>query len=1021
MDTHRCICVRVRDLDIVKESPRLVELPAPSETDYNVLTTEFEGKPGYIVGPEKRHVRFVDSMVGARLDRDAVSNNHDPANAALIASYTFDAWLAAHITHITRQTTKLHNIGVGTTSGSPAADGLTQFEHWLRFHTDENVPEGTEIFISPPNGEFPDVEWTFNARNTWSPAIHFNCHGISPYDPVKSFTLDIWLPYFQNHGVVDFTDFGVPLRAKAIHDDTGEDDSDWFPITLRKAEDSVSPGDSALRRIASTTQQWPILAINLTTPLSFVIDTTLQGPPSIGDFISGHYIKGPNNLNSQPSSILAPVFLPEQTFAAPGHEVRFAEVTGVTETDTNEYEVEIGSLDGTDTTIGINLSAQIVIGSTITGVTSGATAVARTTSNASGFQSLVFGTVVGTFQASEFLEVESSTVGQITGTIVARYAAYTGEGHLFGCVELNRSGTKVYECDISKWAPSVLNKKYRFLVDGLGTNLPFLVDPSVWAQAARVLMGGYYNTYNGVELLGEYGYTRPKNFTNAVTRAAHQVGAGEGNDVVSYETEDVLDIPPGGIQDAGDLDQLSYHMTQTVRLLLAREFVDDDTWALPLGHPGALTLFQRNDWTAAISYWAGTESLGGIIQNAIWICQFWRTMRKAGGEVRGVWGYTNKAAGLALHYHPTWLDDWDLWAHEADVVATFRFASLASMLGRLLKLEGLTDLGNTLIAEAEESFDQALVIQADPDTYYAGGIATIDPSRYASIKDAITDSGRGAEAVAAVLLWWAAGTENDYLAITEDISFFQTFGNTDRDLVAFIYTLVDDPEKANLVNPALFVSQGAAGRFTTDADQGHYGMSGSGTPEFGRGMPDESIEMLMRGLYHNALGAVPEKDYYKVLWRAAAHVLGAGPQNLSFVQGIGERWARNVLNEDTGRHLGIPTTPGMIAFGYMTPPSWSPNFMWGAGTEFYAALAMPRNLFSGVNATKMPEPPPQHLPIEQFFMEQDRIIPMMEAQPIAISYRALYWALPLHDKYGKGQTTAGARIRLGTASWGAAP
>jgi hypothetical protein len=46
---------------------------------------------------------------------------------------------------------------------------------------------------------------------------------------------------------------------------------------------------------------------------------------------------------------------------------------------------------------------------------------------------------------------------------------------------------------------------------------------------------------------------------------------------------------------------------------------------------------------------------------------------------------------------------------------------------------------------------------------------------------------------------------------------------------------------------------------------------------------------------------------------------------------------------------------------------------------------------------------------------------MTEAQPIAIGHRPLFWALPLHDKYGKGQTTAGARIRLGTASWGAAP
>jgi hypothetical protein len=286
MQGPRCVELAIRDADIQKAGASGIHaLGYVSETAYNTLTTEYLGKTGVICGPTKEYVVLRPPMPSAFLDRDAVNNYWDPSD--IPAGYTLD-FGAATCTHITRQSTHIHDLVEQDDSAQVLS--WPQYEHWLRFHLDIDLPADTEISISPPAAEFPDVTYTFDDTDTFTPIIKVNNYGFSPFDKKKQAIISGWLPGFGTEGIVDLLALGV-THGYIIRDDTKAIVSRAYPITLRMAANDLSLYNDT--RI-STTRYFAITAVSKAA--SMVI-TAPGHDLIIGDVVAVQYALGMNQIN----------------------------------------------------------------------------------------------------------------------------------------------------------------------------------------------------------------------------------------------------------------------------------------------------------------------------------------------------------------------------------------------------------------------------------------------------------------------------------------------------------------------------------------------------------------------------------------------------------------------------------------------------------------------------------------------------------------------------------------------------
>lgn len=947
--TPRCVEFGVRDSNITKQNPIIAELSTTSTTNYGTVTTEEFGLPGIIKGAPKNYIRFLDDHTGEKLDRDAVSNIFDPTDIPAEISITFTNAnvdvSGLSVTHITRLTRDTIDNGDGA-NGDHGNVKLIQYEHGYRLHTNSDIPEGTRIQVSHSGDKLPNIDWTYQALQTFSPSIKVNCYGVSPFDRSKTGTLSAHTPWFGNHGVVDFTDFSLSMRARVVRDDTRAPDSDWFPITLHKDEtDDV--GANGVDRVASTTDVWPITAATKANPLVITIDTSARAAPSIGDYVGPGYVLGMTEINTTPVA--------SNVTTVQG---AFLEITDVTDNGDGTHDLEIGAKDSTS------------------------------------------------------------------------YGTFTS-GYLFGVVEFNDAGTKVYRFDFSIWSPSVWGIDYRIEVERLGVSRAFKADHASWNYIARAAMAGMVYRYSSVPAYAswypEFGYERDAIFPesivdaqyhNLVTEAYGQDGVSQGSGG-AYITETELFGIFGGMGDAGDDDLYGGHMNPARELLMLREYVSAATWAESWGHPGAVTLFNLRGDTSAAAYWAGTENLGGIQQHAIWMLEFFRKMRKAGGEVRGGWWYVS-GTGTGAGRLQTVPYDWTIDVYDASPRTTFFYAALSASLGRTLVADGLTTLGNALITEAESAYDRAVEIigngTTDPDDYYAD-LITANASAYASKKTTMLGD-TTPRALAALHLLWAGASGNDYLTEAEARFNPQGFGNTDHDKATFIYTIIDDPLSATNIDTlkGYMVTQGASGVLGVEADSLYPNWVYVTYPYYGSFSPGKDIEKLMRGYYYRDFNTTyTETEYLNSMCRVMSHLLGNNAICRSFIRKVGERSVRDLLDVASNDY-NLGGTPGERIFGYMSPHLHNSSLYWGHNNinNWYATAPSYRNIYEGTypnDATRMMEPMPQQLPLMEAIHEHNSLVPQMEFSA-HFNKDYLQAAIILHDKFGAGVTKLSSYTRL---------
>lgn len=290
MRTPRCLELVVRDADVARQSPQLVELAEASTTAYDVVTTEYNDLPGRVYGYEKKHIELLVNRLSAYLDRDDADD---------FANYTLDFGTVS-CTSITRRSTDVIDRGLYQVSGNTLGS-CSQFSHELRFHLDGDLPDGTAVTITPPNSAFPTVSWTFDDLDTHCPSIHVNSHGHGPHDAAKHATISFWDNGFGTEGITDF----LALLDPPFHLIDSEDSIVFTgEITLRKEEDSpeltgqtygmLEDSGTDLMRIVSTTHGFAVTGV---TKASTAVVTAPGHDFANGDIVHFLYMAGMNEVN----------------------------------------------------------------------------------------------------------------------------------------------------------------------------------------------------------------------------------------------------------------------------------------------------------------------------------------------------------------------------------------------------------------------------------------------------------------------------------------------------------------------------------------------------------------------------------------------------------------------------------------------------------------------------------------------------------------------------------------------------
>ncbi len=461
----------------------------------------------------------------------------------------------------------------------------------------------------------------------------------------------------------------------------------------------------------------------------------------------------------------------------------------------------------------------------------------------------------------------------------------------------NNTAAPVYGLDFSAFSET---GRFRVLVPGLGISYPFPITSSAWGEAFQISMMGLLHHRSGIELGPPFTpYERPLTFhpdmgvkvlQTDVTILEGESSAIEESLTRLYETADEVPEAWGGYMDAGDWDRRTQHLAATYGLLeifdLYPDFFESLTLALP-----------ENEVT---------NTIPDILDEALWNVEFYQRLQREDGGVRG---------GVESTAHPrngegSWQETLLVGAYDVDALSTFRFASSAAKLSRLL-------------APYDES--RATTLREDSIRAYTWGVDNADAtvnrlpdSDQSNARDNITQ----AQAVAAVELYHLTGTNayhDDALSILDPLGSSLSFGDNHRDSV-FAYAALP----SNLANTSL--QDRAVEYFIEAADKALNLQSGNphGIAPFNEFIPMMGFvgyfsvpQMISRSL-PRAYALTGDTRYRNGALAACNFPNGANPDNLCYTTGIGAFYPTAPLHIDS-RVTGQPVPAGITIYGPSDP------------------------------------------------------------------------------------------------------
>lgn len=544
----------------------------------------------------------------------------------------------------------------------------------------------------------------------------------------------------------------------------------------------------------------------------------------------------------------------------------------------------------------------------------------------------------------------------------------------------NRAGTYVFELDFSAWKPTRPGT-YRIHVPRLGVSDPFEIAEDIWLRAARTSIGGLYNHRSGIALDGRFGFTRPASFRPDVSITVRQsklplswstnaasglVPAGNGSRAPWITDTIAPSTYWGGYMDAGDWDRLILHVGIVNLLLDVYESAPDAMRSITLGVPKSSEFLDRD-------LYAEIDDVPDLVHEAIWTLDFFRRLQHADG---GVSGGIESAAHPLLGV-PSFLEHQTVFAFAPDHVSTYRYASGAAKLARILKGLGKQHLAQVYELSAANAWRFAERVQRDPETYY------LEVRALAIEAGALTDATWKAREVelqkaslehrtaAAAAMFRLTGSDEHREAFEA--------GWTN---IAEVYLHIADGAWDYLQAQAPTANKDLQNRirhsFITAARMVANSQSAVAYPSmkhpfapmgWGQGLaPDyNQAQMFIRA--HQMSG---DKSLLRTMQIASAHILGANQVGLSMTTGLGLRTVKHPLHEDH-RAMGVKVPDGITVFGWSPQSQTAHDWIFG---QYWSPLPITGTRESAQN--RRVHPNRFAMPVYEYFIEHPLLVAQQE-------------------------------------------
>lgn len=493
----------------------------------------------------------------------------------------------------------------------------------------------------------------------------------------------------------------------------------------------------------------------------------------------------------------------------------------------------------------------------------------------------------------------------------------------------NYSGADVYEADFSR-----LNKpgSYRLCVEGAGCSMPFAVAQDPYAEPFRAIAKGFLIQRSGIPLGPPLTpFRRPRTMnqadgfkvlasTTSLLQSANGLNMAGDKDnfasLVKGKTEQVVADAWGGYMDAGDWDRRVQHLDATrMQLDLVELFPSDKRWN-KLGIPES------------------SNSIPDLVDEAAWGLEVYRRMQLPEGAIRG----GIESDEHPLHGEASWQESLDVMAYAPDPWSSFLYAATASKLSRVLKPLDRAAAAAWL-GSARRAMDWA---QKD--------MALRDGQK---LPHAVKD----AENLAAIELFRTT-LEPQWMELFSRTTAFTKEGmelavwqEYNQSEAAFSLLMADPKGVDAALRARVLDAFKRTADMTADASESSGFGWGKETRWHPLGFGRLTIPPVVLARAHRIL---KDERYLRALIRTAQFGLGANPNHLCFVTGIGHKSPRWPLHVDSlvtgqappeGLPLYGPLDPVLIKGGWeekLLDPFLEPDYQgWPAAEAYFDVFWMP--------------------------------------------------------------------------------
>ncbi len=471
---------------------------------------------------------------------------------------------------------------------------------------------------------------------------------------------------------------------------------------------------------------------------------------------------------------------------------------------------------------------------------------------------------------------------------------YSGEITLFKGVEepeqlielKNYTGTAVYHMDFSDFKKA---GEYKISIPGIGCSYPFKISESVWEDAFKISMNGFYTHRSGVAIEDPYSdFSRPVCFHPANDMKVYQSNFARSGSykqkevfvkLIEEKTDKTIDDFTGGYMDAGDWDRGILHLNATDLLLELYELYPHYFSELNLEIPE-----KNND-------------LPDILDVVHWNLKFFKKLQVKDGGVR----YGIESGGHPINGEASWDESLKVFAFAPETRSSYAFAASSARFANLIKKYS-DSLYNEYFTAAINAMDWAekryKVLEKNGDEL---SNKIIIKRNEAALNLYIATRDKKWEIMfEETANWWKSPVSDfDYVFYAQTSAIFQ---------YATLPASLADPEQQKKAREIII----NLGEIQSNQIQNNGYNLNNNKP--GNKMTNGFYSVPGAIQLCRAHALVSNDKYINDALLACNYPLGANPMNVSFTTGVGSNWVKNPLHVDS-RTTGQEPPAGITVYG----------------------------------------------------------------------------------------------------------